>query len=311
VMIERNNGKPMITPYVHPMAEGKIIPGQGSSLDTLKPAYLKDTRAFEPTKAIKRKAGEALGGSLSMEQRYKAIVAQDLSEMTEYFDRRKEVMAAEAIITGKLVIKGDGFDATVDFKRPSDHTFALQTTDKWDAVDSDGFGTAPIDEQLETWASKLSKAGGGMANIVIMDPKAWALFRKNRLVRGKDYGTLNLTRGSNTDLIVDPSLFEDGLQSYKGNYGSFEIWVYQAEYVNPEDGKSYNIMPDNTVVMVGNQVEGTRYFGAIMDVDVLRAQESWVNSWKENNPSRQFYQLHSAPLMVPHRPYATMKITVA
>ena len=311
VAIERKNGKPMITPYVHPMAEGKIIPGEGYTVDELDPAYLKDTRSFDPEKPIKRRAGEALGGSLSLEQRYQAIVAQDMQEMQEFFDRRKEIMAAEAIITGKLVVKGQGFDTTVDFKRPADHTVVLAGAEKWDVVNADGLGTANIKKQLETYGRKISKAGGGLAKTVIMDPLAWDLFSVNKFILGKETGALQLPKGSSTSLVVDPTILEDGAAEYKGSWGGFDFWVYQAEYVNPEDGKSYNVMPDKTMIMVGTMVEGTRYFGAIRHLRYLRAVESWVNSWEDNNPSREFSQLHSAPLMVPHRPYATMCITVA
>jgi len=310
VVIERKNGKARITPFVAPMSEGKVTPGTGSTLDTLKPAYLKDMRAFDPNKAIKRMAGEALGGALTLQERKAAIVAQDLAEMDESFERRKEVMAAEAIITGKLVIKGEGFDTSVDFQRPSDHTFALSGADKWDVVNADGFGTANVKKQLETYARKIANAGGGLVKDVIMDPLAWDYFSNMRQLISKE-GYLNLQRGTGIAVNVDPTVLEDGNAEYKGSWNGFDFYVYQAEYIDPFDGSTKNIMPDKTVVMVGSKVEGCRYYGAIMDEDVMMPIEKYVDTWAKKNPSRRWYQLQSSPLMVPHRPYATLAFTVA
>lgn len=301
IYFDKVTDKPRLTPFVHPLHEGKVIDSQGYITKSVKPAYVKDLRVHNPLKALKRRAGESLTGSLTPAQRQQANIVADLADQNRMFTRRLEVMAVEAIRDGKATIIGEGFNAVVDFGRDSSLTETLVSGEKWDA------GTAPdIPAQIEEWSQDIADFDGNV-EAVIMDAKAWKLFKNNTFVQK----LLDLRRGDNSDLVISPEIaIRAGLQ-YKGMLGNFPIWVYTGTYIDPADGQTKKYMPDNTVVLAGRRVEGVRHFGAIMDVDVLVARERYAQSWTERNPSRRMMMMESAPLLVPYRPNSSKKITVA
>lgn len=306
--------RPRITPFVHPMAKGKVIEGAGYSTRSLKPAYLKDIRAHYPHKAMKRRAGEALGGSLTTEQRMLANLVADQQDQMNMFQNRLEVMAAEAIISGVATIKGEGFDALVDFGRTNDTKIALSGDSKWDSANcsiDDIFG------QLEDWAEAYRDKHGVAPDFYLLDPKAWQLLRaKLTDDAAKKYLDKTLKGYERISVDLTPSLAgKMGLQA-KGSFGDIPIFTFQSEYQDPDTAVMKQVMPDNTVlVMNRDHIEGVRHFGAIQSIDenenmVLNAMEYFSSSWTERNPAQRIIQLESAPLIVPYRPNAVFTYTV-
>ena len=147
----------------------------------------------------------------------------------------------------------------------------------------------------------------GAVDEVWMDAKAWKLFRNNPYVKA----LMDIRRGDNSTLRLDPMKAKRIGVTFKGWIGEFPIYVYTGKYIDPADGVTKPYIPDNTVVLASSRVEGVRHFGAIMDVEVLRSVESFSNSWVERNPSRRMLSYESSPLLVPYRPNSSMKITVA
>jgi hypothetical protein len=301
VYFDKVTDKPRLTPFVHPLHEGKVIDSAGYITKSVKPAYLKDLRVHNPLKALKRRAGESLTGSLTPAQRQQANIVADLADQNRMFTRRMEVMAIEAIRDGKATIIGEGFNAVVDFGRDASLTETLTSGDRWSTADLD------IPAQLEEWSQQIADFDGSV-EAVIMDVKAWNLMRNNSKVQK----LLDIRRGvADTNLIIEPQMAVRAGVQYKGMVGNFPIWVYTGSYIDPADGQTKKYMPDNTVVLAGRRVEGVRHFGAIMDVEVLVARERYAQSWVEKNPSRRMVMMESAPLLVPYRPNSSMKITVA
>lgn len=296
--------KPRISPFVHPLQAGKVVEGTGYSTKSFKPAYIKDKRVHNPLKALKRKAGEALGGSMTNEQRLQAVLVSDLKDQKDMLIRRQEVMAAEAIIDGKQTVVGDGINAIVDYGRDAALNVVLTSTAKWDDA-----GNTSQSNSFEDWSELLLQKSGSGAGIAVMDTKAWKLLKKDA----------NLTKlldrmykgGDGTKVDMQPRFAVEGA-SYKGNIGDIEIWVYSHPYTDV-DGTAKNIMPDNTVILASRtNVQGVRHFGAIMDIKAgLVPMEQFVKSWEEEDPSVRYLLSQSAPLMVPYRTNATLKAKVA
>lgn len=303
VYFDKVSDKPRLTPFVHPLHEGKVVDSIGYTTKSVKPAYVKDLRIHNPLKALKRRAGEALTGSLTPAQRQQANIVADMADQSRMLSRRMEVMAIEAIRDGKQTIIGEGFNAVIDFGRDASLTETLLLNDRWSIVDAN----APdIPAQLENWSQQIADFDGSV-DAVIMDVKAWNLFRKAPSIKD----LLEIRRGvADTDLVIEPKAAVKAGVQYKGSVGNFQIWVYTGSYIDPADGATKKYMPDNTVVMAGRRVEGVRHFGAIMDVDVLVARERYVQSWTERNPSRRMLMLESAPILVPYRPNSAKKVTV-
>jgi hypothetical protein len=304
VYFDKVEDKPRLTPFVHPLHQGRVVDSVGYATKSVKPAYVKDLRVHNPLKALKRRAGESLTGSMTPAQRQQANIVADLADQNRMLARRLEVMAIEAIRDGKATIIGDGFNAVIDFQRDPSLTETLVGNDKWDAASPN---QPDIPSQLEGWAQEITDFDGSV-DVVVMDGKAWKLFKNNPFVEK----LLDVRRGvADTTLLIEPQIAVQAGLNFKGWLGQFPIYVYTGSYIDPADGATKKYMPDNTVVLAGRRVEGVRHFGAIMDVDVLVARERYVQSWVERNPSRRMLQMESAPLLVPYRPNSSKKITVA
>lgn len=303
ILFDVTDSKPRISPFVSPLLPGKVVDSGGYRTKSFKPAYVKDKRRFDANIPYKRVAGETIGGSLSPSQRYERALATTLTDQLDNLTRREEVMAAEILRTGKVVVSGDGYPAqTVDFGRDSELTKALSGSATWESS-----GVNPLDN-LEDWAITIQDKSGVVAKTVVMDPKAWKVFRSNATVQKY----LDIRRGTGNSLNIDPSVrSEDVKARYVGAIGDFDIYVYNDTYIN-DNGETAKLLPDKTVLLGSKDgLEGTRCYGAIHDEKAnWTATRYFTKSWLEEDPSVRWLLLQSAPLVVPYRPNASMCVTI-
>ena len=303
ILFDVTDSKPRISPFVSPLLPGKVVDSGGYRTKSFKPAYVKDKRRFDANIPYKRVAGETIGGSLSPSQRYERALATTLTDQLGNLIRREEVMAAEILRTGKVVVSGDGYPAqTVDFGRDSELTKALSGSATWESS-----GVNPLDN-LEDWAITIQDKSGVVAKTVVMDPKAWKVFRSNATVQKY----LDIRRGTSNSLNIDPSIrSEDVKARYVGAIGDFDIYVYNDTYIN-DNGETAKLLPDKTVLLGSKDgLEGTRCYGAIHDEKAnWTATRYFTKSWLEEDPSVRWLLLQSAPLVVPYRPNASMCVTI-
>lgn len=301
IFFDVENKKRRIAPFVSPLREGKLVEDEGYVTKSFKPAYTKDKRVHDPMKALKRLAGETIGGSMSALDRHQANLAISSADQLDMLTRRKEVMASEVLRTGKCTISGEGYPTVVvDFGRNVDHTVALTLGDRWGET-----GVKPL-EDIEDWSLLILENSGAGVKDVIMDTKAWRLFKADEDVEKKlDSRPLS----ASTDSIVAVQFAKIGV-TFKGMIGEVRFWVYQDWYVD-DDGNSQLMIPDYTVIMASPDLDGVQHHGAIMDVDAgIQAVEYFSKSWVVPDPSKRILLMQSAPLVVPYRPDATFCATV-
>ena len=303
IFFDVTDSKPRISPFVSPLFPGKVVDGTGYQTKSFKPAYVKDKRRFDANIPYKRVAGETIGGSLSPSQRYERALATHLKDQLDNLTRREEVMAAEILRTGKVIVSGDGYPTqTVDFGRDGDLTKVLTGTATWESS-----GVNPVDN-IEDWAIAVQDKSGVVAKTVVMDPAAWKIFRSNEIVQKY----LDIRRGTNNSISIDPVLrYEDNKARHVGSIGDFDIWVYNDTYVD-DKGVTTKLLPEKTVLLGSRDgLEGTRCYGAIHDEKAnWTASRYFTKSWIEEDPSVRWLLLQSAPLVVPYRPNASLCVTV-
>src|ERR1041384_5644935 len=291
-----DDGKRRIAPFVSPLVAGKVVASKGFTTKTFKPAYIKDKRVFDGNRPLKRWMGEQIGGTLTPQDRLRAMIAYDLEDQVGMLTRRMEVMFAEALRTGKITVTGDQYPTTVvDFLRDAACTpAALSGTARWGQS-----AAVPLDN-LQTWALVgLQKVGAQLVD-VIMDVDAWVQFRKDAKVETR----LNQWRNANVSLATD-SIKEEG-GTYMGTIDAFNIFVYAGYYVDDVAGTEGPILPSGTGLLPSPAVEGIRAYGAIRDLKSLQAVPYFVKSWEEEDPSARYLMMQSAPLPFPHRPNASV-----
>ena len=294
--------KRRIAPFVSPLVEGKIVEALGHSTKTFKPAYVKDKRVFDPSQPLKRAIGEQIGGGqLTAQQRRDLYLAMQLQDQTAMLTRRLEVMASEAIRTGKVTVVGDNYPSVVvDFGRDASLTgTALASTARW------GQSAADPGKNLRAWAKTTRQLSGSHPNDVIMGDDAFEAFIADPKVKDE----LDNRNVIGSQLTVAQQQME-GL-TFQGVFRGFNIFTYSGWYVDPATGTETEIWPADIVAMVSQAIEGVRAFGAIRDGKAgFRAMPYFPKIWEQDDPAVEFLMLQSAPLVVPKRANASFAIDV-
>ena len=118
VSIDIDVGKRRMSPFVSPLVEGKLVESRRYQTNTFKPAYIKDKRAPDLRKPVRRMIGERIGGDIGPEEREMMNLEFEIADQVDMLTRRMEWMAAQALVNGTVTIVGDGFPtAVVDFGR--------------------------------------------------------------------------------------------------------------------------------------------------------------------------------------------------
>lgn len=300
IHFEVEHGRRTIAPFVSPLSAGKVIASEGSTVVSLKPAYVKTKTPFNANDAMRRAIGEQIGGVMSPEQRIQANLARTLSDHVMQIDRRQEWMAARAMIDGKYTIVGEKYPAKlIDFQRDPALRVVKGTGSKW----SDN-GVNPLDD-LQDWALLVAQKSGVYPSEVVMDPNAWKRFRDNPAVKER-WNSLN---GNISGLI--PAAAGDG-GKFMGSIDGFDIYTYADWYVDPVDDQEKPMLPVGSVLLSSaDGLQGYRAFGVIRDEEAgFQPLPYFPKSWVEKDPSVRWLLTQSAPLVVPYRINASLSATV-
>jgi hypothetical protein len=294
IIFDTTNGRKLVAPFVSPLMPGRLVADLGYETDSFRPAYVKDRRQFDPKKGRKKLAGEKIGGSMTAMARIQRAIKGNLNEQLDMLNGRFELMAGEILRTGKVTISGERYPTRiVDFKRKAEWDITLTGGDRWGQV-----GVSPY-QSVDTYAQELSDYTGFGATDVIFGKGAWPLFRDSIPDKQLDTTIKNLTMNEvQLGYVNQP---RDGV-TYRGRLGYLQLWTYTGTYTDPEDGQTKKTIDDFDVIIGSRDIDGVRHYGAIQDFEAgLQAQQYFVKSKLEWDPSRIEYLMQSAPLLVPYR----------
>lgn len=249
-----------ISEYINPTSEAGTVKRPGYKTKTFQMPYFKEKMNTTIADVFTRMAGQnVFTEPYTAGQVAGRLMSQDMITLKNRLDRRLEQMAGEALKTGKIVIKGKGVDAELDFERDSDHDIELTGTEKWDTTTADVVGDLKAMQDLVVDDSGLSP------NIVIMGTAAFMSFLKHDSVL-KLLDNLRVVIGN----IKSPENIELGANRYADMLG-MEIWVYNQSYIDPADGLKKAIFPTDGV-LVGATVDvplqdNRLMYGMIQDLD--------------------------------------------
>jgi hypothetical protein len=304
VYFDKLSNTRQLAPFVSPLVAGKPMRSRGHVTKCFKPAYVKPFHAVEPAKALKRRAGERLGGELSPERRRDLAVADNLLIEDQAISRTEEWMASQILRTGSVTVEGEDYPTqVVDFGRDSSLTVALTSTARWGETGVDPLST------LRTWGANVANLSGAAPRLGILDPLAAELFQNDAGVRE----ILDNRRQASGSIELSPLISAGNGEevAYIGSIGQFEFYQYQQIYNDRVTGAATKMLPDYTVLLGAPKTgQGVRTYGAILDDDALRAMARFPKSWKSDNPSVRYTMTQSAPLPVLPEPNAVMCATV-
>lgn len=298
VAIDVDIGLRRMSPFVSPLVEGKLVEQKRFVTNKFKPAYIKDKRAPDLRKPVRRSIGERIGGELTAGEREMVNLEIEMADQVDMVNRRLEWMASSALTTGTITIAGEGFPTTlIDFGRSPTLTIALTGANKWGATTNAQGRDTNIVGQIDAFGTRMLKASGAVATDIVFTNSAWARFLTAEGVQGAiQYPTL----------AVDGNSLNPGSQVktgaiYKGKWGQYDLWLYNDWYIDAA-GVEQPMLPDGMIVMTGPDLMGTRAFGLIVDPAFNYAPMAYApKTWLNQDPGQRIIMMQSAPLVIPSR----------
>jgi hypothetical protein len=292
-----------LAPFVAPLAQGKPLLREGSTVTRLKVAYSKMLDPVTPTRMMRRRPGELLAPiPQNPQQRRDAIIADIVAAHRDAVERRWEWLAARAVIDGAVTIVGDDYPARyVDFQRPSGNTVTLGSGARW------GDNGVSILSNLNAWIFSMTTAPyGGPVTRLTLGPDACDVLLKDAEVKAQmDI----MTRG--TVVNVNTGVREGQQIEFMGKLSpTLEVYRY-TDYYEDTDGSFQPFLDPKSAVLTGPNLQGIRAFGAIQDAHAqFQALPVFVRNYIEDNPGIEYVLSQSAPLMVPMNPVQSFKARV-
>lgn len=306
VSIDVDVGKRRMAPFVSPLVEGKLVEQRRIQTNTFKPAYIKDKRAPDLRRPVRRMIGERIGGDLKGIEREQANLEAEMTDQVDLIDRRLEWMAAQALLNGSVTISGEGFPTVlVDFGRDSTLTLALTGGAVWSPANI-AAGTASPTSNIEDWQHQILKKSGGVATDIVFTTTSWLNFMADPLLKGAIVFPKLADSGNN----INPGAQIQRGAVYKGRWGQYDLWVYNDWYVD-ENNVEKPMLPDGSVLMSGPDLLGTRAFGQILDPAFNYAALPYApKTWVEQDPAQRYILMQSSPIVIPSRVNASLAANV-
>lgn len=310
VSIDVDVGIRRMAPFVSPLVEGKLVEQRRIQTNVFKPAYIKDKRAPDLRKPVRRMIGERIGGDLSGADREMANLEFEMSDQIDVLTRRLEWMAASALVNGSITIIGDGFPAVIiNFGRAASLTVALTGANQWGVpanFNPDGRDPVPV-ASIEGWQRAILKSSGAAVTDIVFTTSAWLKFLNAEGVQGAIY----YPKLGDFPNSINPGAQINRGAAYKGHWGQYDLWIYNDWYSDPMTNIEMPMIVDGTVVMAGPDLLGTRAFAQILDPAFNYAALPFApKTWVMEDPAQRLILMQSSPLVIPSRVNACLAATV-
>ena len=309
VLIDVDIGIRRMSPFVSPLVEGKLVEQRRYQTNKFKPAYIKDKRAPDLRKPVRRMIGEQVGGSMKPVERMLANLQFEMEDQVDMVNRRLEWMASQALQSAGYLVQGEGFEPRyVDFGRDPSLTIALTGNGRWGVpANFDASGRDPIPgASLDSWQSLMLKASGGVATDIVFTTSPWNAFKNSEGVQGATFYPVLSPSGNQ----INPGSQIARGAVLKGVWGQYNLWLYNDWFVD-DNGVQQPMLPDGYVILSGADLMGTQAFGLIMDPKFAYEPMPYApKTWISDDPAQQYLMMQSAPLVIPSRVNASLAAKV-
>lgn len=214
-------------------------------------------------------------------QRASTRMARDLAHLRRRLRRRYELMAIEALTTGKCVVHGDGVYFDVDYEYDQDNLITLSGTEVWTAPT-----TAHAYSLLREQAVDIQLRSGFNCDIVVLGKEAGKLFIQNSEV--KDY----LDNKRYELGAITPHRAPNGL-TYLGSFPEFgEVYQYNWATVGG-DGNQNIAFPEYGCLMGCTEPQNWKLYGPVPSFTAPRYTEEYADILREDDPEIMWTRLRS------------------
>lgn len=308
VSIDIDVGKRRLSPFVSPLVEGKLVEQRRIQTNIFKPPYIKDKRAPDLRKPVRRMLGERIGGGPT-DPIIRAMqnLEFEMADQIDMIHRTLEWQAAQALVNGTITFAGDGFPTTtIDFGRNASLTITLTGTALWDS----GNAAATPAFDIDIWSNTLLKASGAVATDIIFTPTPWNYFTSDpKVVQAIISDTSRFAYPNKNQVQMASEPMQGAI--LKGVWGGYRLWVYNDWYVQDSNNTEVRMVADGIILMVSRQIMGTRAFASILDPELNYAGMPYApKTWTTQDPAQRLIMMQSSPLVIPYRINACLAATV-
>ena len=300
VSFEFYESKRRLAPYVNPRLSSETIARDGYEVKTYSTPYLAPNRVITVDDLYQKSLGESEWNSgVTPDERAAKIAAEDLMYLQDTITRTEEFMCSRVKQDGKLVMKGNGVNETVDYG--FDNITTLAASDRWTE-------TFDIMGQLAAIAREMRKDGINPDMLILGSEAANMLLKNERYLKLLDNRRVEIGE-------IKFSELENGI-NYLGRIltpgAGFEIYSYDEWYPDEADKDAYGkpklkpLVDPQTVIIQSSREKNSMLYGAVLQVDkktenfVRHVGEYIPRTWITENPSQKFIEIASRPLPMPH-----------
>lgn len=256
IEVDVKKGRRRMAPFVSPRKGGKIMTRDGYHTNMIRCPKLAPETILTVDDISKRSFGENVYSSDTPQQRRDKLLAQDLNDLQESIERRKEWMTREVVLNGgfDVVDKNDGVDIHVDYGFTNKEV--LLGDDSWSSDKSNP------DEILMEKRLEILKSSGVCPDMIIGDAKTIQRYLKHPQVQ-KNANILNIK-----DARIEPRVVDDNVTFY-GRISSLDLDIYSYDewFINDETGKEEPMIPYGTIIIASSKGIGEWHYGAVTQVE--------------------------------------------
>ncbi len=283
--------------------QGPKLPAQavqaiGYKTKTTPRAYFSEKIACEAWDMMRnRLPGDNMYVEKSVLERASVRMARDLDHLRRRLRRAYELMAVEALTTGKLKVQGKGVNFEVDYEYDEKNIITLSGSALWSATGAEVYG------QLKDYAVDIQLRSGHNTDIIILGKEAAKLFIKNAEI--KEY--LNNRRYEMGQIA--PKRLPGGV-SYIGSFPEFgDVYSYHWATMN-SSGELVTAFPEYGCYMGCTDALNWRLYGPVPSFTAPRYTEEYPDVFEEKDPEMHWTRLRSTFLPGLVQPKAGKFITV-
>lgn len=289
--------KAKVATYADENDESTLVEKPTRTMSSVKIPNIALKSRLTPSDLLKRPIGQTQYDGLASEAEE---INKQIAYLTDMVYRAVELQAAQALQLGVTTIAGNGVSNTITFGRDASLTYTIGTT-KWDAA-----GGNPLSD-LETLCKLILAKSGTLPNNVVMGSDALAAFMGNATVQAQ-FNMFNANYGQ-----IAPTQINAEGAAYLGKVMipgfHLAVYSYPLGYIDSNNALQPYIAAKKVIVGCST-AQNQQVYGAIRDVDGLKAAQFFPKIWKNNDPSCYYIGLKSSPLCMLSQPNATGCIQV-
>ena len=289
-----------LAPFVHPKLGGKVVTRNGFQTESYETPLVSPETITEAEEFLKRSPGETIYGGKTPLQRATEAAQDDMIMLENMITRREEAMCSSALFTGKVDVKGDGYDDTLDFwdgLEESEKPTSVSAT-KWTEDSVDG---AAIAQELRTLRRSRIKNGGYTPTEILCGTNVIDVLI-DKLTKGDLLDNRRVQMGQ-----IDPQHLPQGV-TYWGYLkdSALDIYSYD-EWYEDDNGDLVPMVPVNKILMGSPNVQTSMAYGSICIADKVKNTMDWYSarrvpvSYIQERPAGRVIQLNARPMPIIHQ----------